>query len=370
MKLFLLVVLLFLHISFAAWKGRHGIDLTKPLSINEWKVANPDFAIVRVVKHTGVIDYTGIKNLRRAMKANITDLSGYMYPCIGTSYFANTEGIKCLSPSGQLEALKTALDINSGDFETYTKLTWPPTNSPTYAPTLVFNPTGQPSGQPSGQPTKKPTPSPTHAPTAPPTAMPTFAPTALLPGSTHFPTPSPTYLPTERPTLPPTQFPTQHPTEHPTPFPTGQPTSSPTNVLTNPILKLRRVYLMVEDESPPRYFDADQRVNQAYFMELMNRAYQYGFQLGVFTTLRYWNELMVTNSGDTINFSRDNVPLWTPRFDKRDNMEFFQPFGGWTSAYLKQYDGGSSPARRMEVTWRINKNFRYDNLTNVAINPL
>lgn len=127
---------------------------------------------------------------------------------------------------------------------------------------------------------------------------------------------------------------------------------------------------MVEDESPPRYFDADQTVNQAYLMELMDRAYDYGFQLGIFTTLRYWTELMETIHGGTIDFSRDNVPLWTPRFDKTGSMDFFVPFGGWTTAYMKQYDGGSSPARRQTVTWRINKNFVYANMTSTVINPV
>jgi hypothetical protein len=127
---------------------------------------------------------------------------------------------------------------------------------------------------------------------------------------------------------------------------------------------------MVEDESPPRYFDADQTVNQAYFMELASRAYENGIQLGVFTTLRYWSELMVTVAGQTMSFSRDNIPLWMPRFDRQPNMDFFVPFGGWSRVHMKQYWGGSSPARRLDSTWRLNDNYIEYHLNDTSIDAL
>jgi hypothetical protein len=238
-----------------------------------------------------------------------------------------------------------------------------PTPEPTHAPSMspTTNPTGQPTSEPSGQPTSNPT-----MPTGQPSSAPTKAPT-------ESPTEMPSYAPTVRPTLAggATHAPTFSPTREPTQFPTEMPTAAPTEAPSiPPPLNLKRVYLMVEDESPPRYYDANQLVNQAYFRELFDRAYEYGFQLGVFTTFRYWTELMETNEGETVQFSRENVPLWTPRFDKVANNDFFVPFGGWSTNYMKQYDGGSSPARRQTSTWRINRNYTPWSMNSTTIDPV
>ena len=333
-----------------------GVDLTLPLTVQQWGALNLDFAVVRVVKHTGEIDYTGIKNLRRAMQANLTDLSGYMYPCISSSYFARVQKINCLSAAGQLEALRNALEINDAGLEPYKTNTWPPTNAPTQHPTILFSPTYAPTVHPTFQPGKTPSAAPTHAPTQFPTSRPTKSPSVFIPNTPTF---IPTHLPTHAPTHQPTYLPG---VMHPTSVPTNPPNTKP--------LLLKRIFLMVEDESPPRYFDANQLVNMQYFKELATRAYEYGFQLGVFTTLRYWSELMQTDSGQVVEFSRKHVPLWIPRFDNTQSMDFFLPFGGWTKVYMKQYWGGSSPARRLDVTWRLSQNYIVDHLNDTSIDPL
>jgi hypothetical protein len=114
-------------------QGDTGVDLTLPLTVEQWQDLDVDFAVVRVVTHYGEIDITGIQNLRRAMAAGIGDLAGYIYPCIGTSYFAKTGGITCSTPSEQLEALQLALQENAATLEAYDQNTWPPTNAPTFA---------------------------------------------------------------------------------------------------------------------------------------------------------------------------------------------------------------------------------------------
>ena len=53
-----------------------GVDLIKPLSVEEWTALNADFAVVRVINEDGTIDGTGIRNLRAALEANMTELSG------------------------------------------------------------------------------------------------------------------------------------------------------------------------------------------------------------------------------------------------------------------------------------------------------
>jgi len=339
--------------------AKYGIDLTIPLTEAEWTskitAENVEFALVRVVKHNGEIDGTGIRNLRRAQAAGITELSGYMYPCVPTSYYiSNQLKSTCLSPSEQLEALKNKLEENVATLTSYTTSSWPPTAAPTNAPTFGSLPSPAPSFAPSAAPT---TAAPTLAPTQQPTAAPTIAPTILV-----AITPHPTAIPTASPTN----------TASPT---INFPTSAPTNLPGQQQLVLKRIFLMVEDESPPRYFDADQTVNIAYFQELATKAWEYGFQLGVYTTLRYWSELMETDSGQTAHFSRDNIPLWVPRFDSIQSMQFFVPFGGWNHIYMKQYKGASSAARRQDVTWRVNDNWiaaNYDlsGLNSTTVDPI
>ena len=245
--------------------------------------------------------------------------------------------------------------------------------APTHAPLPV--PTGQPSGSPTGQPTTTPT-GPTPYPVALPTLTPTAEPTTTRtmeptpePGS---PTPEPTVslAPTVRPTRFPTKMPTPTPTAfptRPTPAPTPAPTAIPTfiNGTHNKPLPLKRIFLMVEDDSPNRYFSVDNRINQRYLTELAYACWLRGIQLGVYTTYFYWNNIMTlpfdkSNPGADRFLSglkRDNIPLWAPRFDKKPgDMSFFEPFGGWNHVYMKQFTGGSAEARRAG-SWRINLNY-------------
>lgn len=341
-------------------ESKLGVDLIKPLSVEEWTALNADFAVVRVINEDGTIDGTGIRNLRAALEANMTELSGYMYPCVQSSYYARVQGVTCLDPAEQIEALVKALEENVAELENYVTLTWVPTSAPTRSPTHTAQPTSGPTGQPSASPTIDATPLPTSAPTSKPTSRPTSTPTVLLSNWTVAPTMSPT---TAAPTFSPTIAPTY--SQHPT--------SQPTNVPGQEVLVVRRIFLMVEDESPPRYFDPDQSVNQDYFKALSYTAHKYGYQLGVFTTKRYWEELMVTVDGVQLEFERESTPLWTPRYDSLPNMDFFVPFGNWTYPYMKQFEGGSSAARRKSYTWRVNENYidetyyDYDGLNSTVI---
>ena len=461
MLLLLLLMLLFLLRDCSASLG---VDLTLPLTVEEWAELDPEFAIVRVTTHYGEMDITGIENLRRAMAAGVPELSGYMYPCIPSSYFATTGDVSCLSPSAQLDELISALAANTGSLEVYSQNTWPPTDAPTFAPTVFSQPTMAPTA-PTAEPTEAPTPQPTQAPTETPTDAPTQAPSVFqdpTAAPTHAPTFEPSAAPTYTPSAAPSHAPSHAPSASPTHAPSAAPSETPTHVPTfapstqapsaanDPTaaptwapsqaptlqptqaptetpsmaptvaapLSLKRVFLMVEDESPPRYFDANQLVNQAYFKELVEKAYEYGIQLGVFTSLRYWTELMETDLGETVEFSRENVrvhvcvcvcvcvcmcvylsvslslshhplpptnppsthihtciihtqvPLWTPRFDSTESMDFFVPFGGWDTPYMKQFKGGSSPARRQASTWRINENYVENALTGTTIDPV
>jgi hypothetical protein len=318
--------------------------LIKPLTTDEWVDLGAEFAVVRLINQDGSIDGVGVRNLRNAMEANMTELSGYMYPCVQSSYFARVSGITCLDPAEQITTLVAALEENVAKLEEYETVTWVPTSAPTGSPTVAAQPTYEPTSSPSSGPTILATALPSSSPSEPPSEMPSSTPTALHVNWTVAPTMEPT-------SRAPTFSPTQHPTY------SQHPTSQPTNVPGQDELIVRRIFLIVEDESPPRYYDPDQSVNQAYFKELQYTAHSYGYQLGIYTTKRYWEELMVTVSGNALTFERESTPLWVPRYDGLADMDFFVPFGNWTWPYMKQYEGGSSAARRAPYTWRINENY-------------
>ena len=327
--------------------SRYGVDLIKSLTVDDWvdlANLNVTFAVVRLINQDGSIDGTGIRNLRNALEANFTELSGYMYPCVQSSYFARVEGIECLDPADQIDTLVASLEENVAKLENYTTVTWLPTSAPTGSPTVAAQPTYAPTSSPSAIPTIDATPMPSSAPSEPPSETPSASPTTLTANWTVAPTMEPT---TAAPTFSPTQSPTL--SQHPTSMPTNEPGQN--------TLVVRRIFLMVEDESPPRYFDPDQAVNQEYFTSLYRRAHENGYQLGVFTTKRYWEELMVQTDGTPLIYERESTPLWIPRYDGVANMDFFVPFGNWTAPYMKQFSGGSSAARRAAYTWRVNENY-------------
>ena len=119
----------------------------------------------------------------------------------------------------------------SGNQQTVTFGTCPPTPTPTNTPepTDTPTPTPEPTNTPTPEPTDTPTPEPTDTPTPEPTDTPTPEPTDTpTPEPTDTPTPEPTDTPTPEPTDTPTPEPTDTPTPEPTDTPTPEPTDTPT----------------------------------------------------------------------------------------------------------------------------------------------
>ncbi|KAL0231027.1 hypothetical protein GEMRC1_010432 [Eukaryota sp. GEM-RC1] len=54
--------------------------------------------------------------------------------------------------------------------------------------------------------------------------------------------------------------------------------------------------------------------------------------VGIYANTYQWGRIM----GENKDFR--NRLLWFPRYDKKPNFDSFIPFGGWTSAVMKQYD--------------------------------
>lgn len=94
-----------------------------------------------------------------------------------------------------------------------------------------------------------------------------------------------------------------------------------------------RMWLDIEDEDPSQYYDTDITVNQAAVSDLIAAAELEGVRVGIYTTKTYWNRIM----GGVEGYSQ--YPLWYPRYDGENSMDFFEPFSGWERAAIKQTAG-------------------------------
>lgn len=96
---------------------------------------------------------------------------------------------------------------------------------------------------------------------------------------------------------------------------------------------VQRIWLDVEDEDPSRYYDIDVSVNQAAIADMVAAAAAENVSVGIYTTKTYWTKIM----GGIEGYSE--YPLWYPRYDGTNSMDFFEPFAGWEKVYIKQTAG-------------------------------
>ena len=398
-----------------------GVDLSVEMSENDWNgllVANPEvsFASVQVYYFNGTLNPYAHTTIRTALASGIEDISAYMYPCIDNSTYSKTFNIYCGSAEEQLLRIVDYLGEYQIYFESYsvanitvyeptatptTQPTESPTDSPSQAPTNAptymrtssptATPTVNPSASPSEVPTTVPTLAPTYAVTNAPTAEPTFPDPTAIPTTaptfnntlapTELPTASPTTSPSGAPTCSPTLSPTAQPTIVPTGAPSAWPTEMPTALPTqqptieNKIM-LRRLFVNIEDESPNRYFAEQHYLNVRFLADLVNAANQLGVQIGIYTTRKDWFNIMAdkpsrtepyvfptsNNTVEAVNPFR-RLPLWLPRYDSINNMEFFGRFADWNRVFMKQTSGGSSSQRRIGSD-RIGTDFIDDETNN------
>ena len=55
---------------------------------------------------------------------------------------------------------------------------------------------------------------------------------------------------------------------------------------------ISRMWLDIEDEQPPKYFDADPAVNQAFLKDMVGELNRRHIPVGIYTTLTYWQNIM------------------------------------------------------------------------------
>jgi len=96
---------------------------------------------------------------------------------------------------------------------------------------------------------------------------------------------------------------------------------------------LNRMWIDVEDEAPSKYYDPNTTVNQEFLAAMVSALNTLKIPVGIYTTKTYWTNIVNNVEG------YGGYPLWYPRYDDVDSMDFFAPFGGWTSCYIKQTGG-------------------------------
>ena len=224
-----------------------GVDLSVPTNVSTWsciqKEGDVSFGIVRVYRSVGDVDQNAPQTIKDAFSSGLKDLSGYIFPCIGSASYAKENDISCDSPEDQMR--RTVAFLEESGINILRK---------SY------------STEASGK--------------------------------------------------------NMHPS-----------VTEPDNDLPLRAPLLKMLYLDIEDEQPSKYFDEDPAINQDFIGAMVNEAERLEVVIGFYTTMTYWDTIM----GNTESFSA--YPLWYPRWDGENSMDFFEPFAGWEKVTVKQTAG-------------------------------
>lgn len=99
---------------------------------------------------------------------------------------------------------------------------------------------------------------------------------------------------------------------------------------------LDRIWIDIEDETPSKYYDVDVIANQKFISSMTAHLGLRQAPVGIYTTKTYWQNIM----GNIEGYS--SYPLWYPRYDGINNLDFFSSFGGWQEVYIKQTGGDAN----------------------------
>ena len=130
--------------------------------------------------------------------------------------------------------------------------------------------------------------------------------------------------------------------------------------------KLKTIFLNLEEEVPNKYFDADHSKNLAFISEYIIATAQYGIEVAFYTTKKDWEGIVLdiynveesisigtnpmmyklSDNNFTIVNPHKDIPVWTAQYDKTPSMNSVYNWYDFDKAYIKQYQGGSTLARR------------------------
>ncbi|EGG24960.1 glycoside hydrolase family 25 protein [Cavenderia fasciculata] len=86
-------------------------------------------------------------------------------------------------------------------------------------------------------------------------------------------------------------------------------------------------------EGPGVYWSDNQADNQAFFNSMVAGAHAVGAKVGIYTSASQWIPIMGNWAGGA------SFPLWYAHYDDNPSFSDFQPFGGWNTPAIKQYNG-------------------------------
>jgi hypothetical protein len=85
----------------------------------------------------------------------------------------------------------------------------------------------------------------------------------------------------------------------------------------------------------------------AHMRAAVAECYRQGVAAGIYTRRGWWE----ANTNGCTDFA--HLPLWDAFYDGVPNFNYFQPYGGWTEPYMKQYTGTESVGgQTLDLSWR------------------
>ena len=135
------------------------------------------------------------------------------------------------------------------------------------------------------------------------------------------------------------------PTNNPTIIPSlGHYSHLPTILSTTTTnIKIQRIYINIEDESPNRYFSMKHYENIQYVLDFIIAANNLDIQVGIYTTKNDWfnimankmysNQISLSTTSAYYVYPTSNItyltynpfsklPLWMPKYDGESNMVY------------------------------------------------
>lgn len=77
----------------------------------------------------------------------------------------------------------------------------------------------------------------------------------------------------------------------------------------------------------------DKAHNRQFVQAMFDEAVKHGKKVGVYSGIYSWRAIV----GDDWHAGA-KFPLWWPHWDKKPSFKNFKSYGGWKSAFMKQYD--------------------------------
>jgi len=114
--------------------------------------------------------------------------------------------------------------------------------------------------------------------------------------------------------------------------PAGQVTSA-VNYLKSYNTKYGMFWLDIEG---PQYWYSSKADNIKFFEGLVTQAKLMGQKVGVYSSASQWIPIFGGYTGGS------GYPLWYAHYDNQPNFNDFQPFAGWRTPTIKQYNGDIS----------------------------